>query len=111
MKPTTGKKEWFDDDSFWQELYGFLFPGQPTWSYKTSGSLKTGQVYNSVFRLMSRFVLGHTHTMDIYLYALGKTTGRKLRLTITVAERRTVTGWLYAALPLSTFPVNRRIHV
>ena len=28
MKPTTRKKEWFDDDSFWRELYPFLFPEQ-----------------------------------------------------------------------------------
>ena len=28
MKPTTRKKEWFDDDSFWRELYSFLFPDQ-----------------------------------------------------------------------------------
>src|SRR5260370_40885480 len=26
MKSTTRKKEWFDDDSFWRELYPFMFP-------------------------------------------------------------------------------------
>jgi SAM-dependent methyltransferase len=28
MKPTAHKKEWFDDDSFWRELYPFMFPEQ-----------------------------------------------------------------------------------
>jgi SAM-dependent methyltransferase len=28
MKPTARKKEWFDDDSFWRELYPFMFPEQ-----------------------------------------------------------------------------------
>src|SRR5580693_8727117 len=26
MKTRTRKKEWFDDDSFWRELYSFMFP-------------------------------------------------------------------------------------
>src|SRR5260370_1208944 len=26
MKTRTRKREWFDDDSFWRELYPFLFP-------------------------------------------------------------------------------------
>ena len=26
MKATKRKKEWFDDDSFWRELYSFMFP-------------------------------------------------------------------------------------
>jgi SAM-dependent methyltransferase len=28
MKPAVRKKEWFDDDSFWRELYPFMFPEQ-----------------------------------------------------------------------------------
>ena len=28
MKPMTRKKEWFDDDSFWRELYPLMFPEQ-----------------------------------------------------------------------------------
>src|SRR5262249_27769241 len=28
MKRIKRKKEWFDDDSFWRELYPFLFPEQ-----------------------------------------------------------------------------------
>ena len=26
MKTAKRKKEWFDDDSFWRELYPFMFP-------------------------------------------------------------------------------------
>lgn len=39
-----------------------------------------GYVYNPVFRFISRFVLGHTSTMDAYLRALGKTTGEDVRV-------------------------------
>ncbi len=28
MKDTVRKKEWFDDDSFWRELYPFMFPAK-----------------------------------------------------------------------------------
>jgi len=78
-EPTTRKKELFDDDSFWQELYGFLFPGsQP--GVANVRITENGQVYNPVIRLMSRFVLGHTRTMDIYPYALGKATGQEVEI-------------------------------
>jgi hypothetical protein len=40
-----------------------------------------GQVYNPVFRFMSRFVLGHTQAMDAYLRALGKATGEDVAIT------------------------------
>lgn len=39
-----------------------------------------GEVYNPVFRFMSRFVFGHTHTMDAYLHALGKATGQEVEI-------------------------------
>lgn len=35
-----------------------------------------GSVYNPVFRFMSRFVFGHTATMDAYLRSLGRKFGR-----------------------------------
>lgn len=35
-----------------------------------------GEVYNPVFRFVSHFIIGQTHTMDAYLRALGKTTGQ-----------------------------------
>jgi hypothetical protein len=34
-------------------------------------------IYNPVFRIMSRFVLGYTGTMDKYLEALGPATGQQ----------------------------------
>ena len=39
-----------------------------------------GEVYNPVFRLMSRFVFGYTHGMDAYLRALGKATGQEVQI-------------------------------
>ena len=39
-----------------------------------------GEVYNPVFRFVSRFVLGHTRTMDAYLRALGKATGQEVEI-------------------------------
>jgi hypothetical protein len=39
---------------------------------------ENGEVSNPVFRFMSRFVFGHTRTMDNYLQALGKATGQKV---------------------------------
>ena len=37
-----------------------------------------GEVYNPVFRFLSRFVFGYTRTMDEYLHALGKATGQQV---------------------------------
>jgi uncharacterized protein YndB with AHSA1/START domain len=60
-----------------------------TWTYAVApaaggGSTLTvtedGEVYNVVFRFVSRFVLGHTATMDKYLEALGAKFGE----TVTV---------------------------
>ena len=36
---------------------------------------ENGEVYNPIFRFLSRFVFGHTSTMDDYLEALGKKVG------------------------------------
>jgi hypothetical protein len=58
------------------------YSGSWTYSLQPSGELtvvritEDGEVYNPVFRFMSRFVFGYTHTMDAYLRALGKTTGQ-----------------------------------
>lgn len=35
-----------------------------------------GEVYNPVFRFVSRFIIGHTRSLDAYLFALGKATGQ-----------------------------------
>jgi hypothetical protein len=40
-----------------------------------------GEVYNPVFRFVSRFILGHTRTLDSYLQALGTATGEKVHPT------------------------------
>jgi hypothetical protein len=39
-----------------------------------------GEVYNPIFRFMSRFVFGHTATMETYLKALGKKFGEEIVL-------------------------------
>jgi uncharacterized protein YndB with AHSA1/START domain len=43
-----------------------------------------GEVYNPVFRFVSRFVLGHTQTIDAYLRALGKATGQEIQIRESV---------------------------
>ena len=63
-------------------------PYSGTWTYslETSGGTtnvritEEGEVHNPVFRFMSRFVLGHTRTMDAYLRALGKATGQEVEV-------------------------------
>ena len=60
---------------------GLPFGG--TWDYRIvpdgSGSRITitenGEVYNPMFRFVSRYVMGHTSTMDKYLAALAAKTG------------------------------------
>jgi hypothetical protein len=39
-----------------------------------------GEVYNPVFRFVSRFVMGHTAMLDAYLKALGKVVGQDVRI-------------------------------
>jgi hypothetical protein len=38
-----------------------------------------GEVYNPVFRFVSKFVMGQTATLDAYLKAMGKATGEATR--------------------------------
>ena len=40
-----------------------------------------GEVYNPVFRFVSRFVMGHTATIDDYLRSLGRKFGQELEPT------------------------------
>jgi polyketide cyclase/dehydrase/lipid transport protein len=62
------------------------YAGTWTYSLQPNGEITTvritedGQVYNPVFRFISRFVLGHTRTMDAYLRALGKATGQEVEV-------------------------------
>lgn len=39
-----------------------------------------GEVYNPVFRFVSRFVVGQTRTIETYLSDLGKATGQKVEI-------------------------------
>jgi hypothetical protein len=39
-----------------------------------------GDVYNPVFRFVSRFIMGHTGTIDAYLRALGTAVGQKVSI-------------------------------
>jgi hypothetical protein len=63
-------------------------PYSGTWTYSLEPSnestivriTENGEVYNPIFRFMSRFVLGQTRTMDAYLHALGKTTGQEVKI-------------------------------
>ncbi len=56
---------------------GLPFGGSWTYEIAAAGSgarltiTEHGEVYNPIFRFVSRFVLGHTATMDDYLTALG----------------------------------------
>ena len=66
---------------------GLPYSGTWTFSLQPSGAGTTvrvtevGEVYNPVFRFMSRFILGQTSTMDAYLRALGKATGEDVQIT------------------------------
>lgn len=63
-------------------------PYSGTWTFSLQPNGKTttvritedGQVYNPVFRFVSRFVLGHTRGMDAYLRALGKAAGQEVEV-------------------------------
>ena len=48
-----------------------------------------GAVYNPVFRFVSRFVFGHTATMDAYLRALGKKFGGEVTPSMVTIARDT----------------------
>lgn len=64
-------------------------PYSGTWTYTlqlNGGSTivritENGEVYNPVFRFVSRFILGHTGSIDSYLRALGTATGEDVQIT------------------------------
>jgi hypothetical protein len=62
------------------------YSGSWTFSLQAQGEItfvritENGQVYNPLFRFMSRFVFGYTRTMDNYLHALGKVTGQEIEV-------------------------------
>jgi hypothetical protein len=60
-----------------------------SWSHRISpidggGSLLTiteaGEVYNPIFRFVSRFIIGHSTSIDKYLTALGKKLGEEVSI-------------------------------
>jgi hypothetical protein len=69
-------------------IVGKSLPFTGSWTYQLepdgSGTVvritEDAEVYNPVFRFMSRFVIGHTSTMDAYLRALGKATGEDVTI-------------------------------
>jgi hypothetical protein len=68
-----------------RRILGKNLPFDGSWTYTlepaTSGTTvritEDANVYNPVFRFMSRFALGYTGTMDKYLQALGAATGQQ----------------------------------
>ena len=60
-----------------------------TWTYELSPNgphttlriTEDGEVYNPLFRFMSRFVFGHTATLDTYLADLGRKLGVAVEIT------------------------------
>lgn len=62
------------------------YSGAWTYSLQPSGGetlvriTEDGEVYNPVFRFVSRFILGQTRRMDNYLQALGKTVGQQVEI-------------------------------
>ena len=66
---------------------GMAFGG--TWTFELSPTAtgtrlritEHGEVYNPIFRFVSRFVIGHTASMRDYLKALGKSFGEETQVT------------------------------
>lgn len=58
----------------------WTFSLQPNSGVTVVRITEDGEVYNPVFRFLSRFVFGHTHTLDVYLQALGKAIGQKVEV-------------------------------
>ena len=62
------------------------FGGQWTYQLESRGSetvlriTEDGEVYNPVFRFVSRFVIGHTRTIDSYLRALATESGDSITI-------------------------------
>lgn len=58
----------------------WTFSLQPHDAFTTVRITEDAEVYNPVFRFMSRFVLGYTGTMDRYLRALATATNQDVRV-------------------------------
>jgi uncharacterized protein YndB with AHSA1/START domain len=62
------------------------YTGSWTFSLEPGNGITTvritedGEVYNPLFRFVSRFILGHTRTIDDYFHALGQATSQKIEI-------------------------------
>jgi Polyketide cyclase / dehydrase and lipid transport len=71
--------------SLTRTIVGTRLPFDGSWTYTlepiSSGTkvriTEDANIYNPVFRFMSRFILGYTGSMDKYLQALGAATGQR----------------------------------
>lgn len=71
--------------SLTRRIVGKNLPFDGSWTYTlepaangtTVRITEDANVYNPIFRFMSRFILGYTGTMDKYLQALGAVTGQQ----------------------------------
>jgi hypothetical protein len=105
MPDSNGRKFWWEQDSQGQKITYELLEHTPTryvtriadeklpfggtWTIETLPVSATtsdvrvtedGEVYNVIFRFVSRFVMGHTATIDAYLQNLGAKLGEKPRI-------------------------------
>jgi hypothetical protein len=62
--------------AFYPRIYGtWTFEFVPEGDGTRLTITERGEVYNPIFRFMSRFVFGHTATMDAFVENLGKRIG------------------------------------
>jgi hypothetical protein len=74
--------------SIGRRIVGKNLPFSGSWTYSLAPSAggttvritEDAEVYNPVFRFVSRFVIGQTRTMDAYLRSLGKATGQEIEI-------------------------------
>lgn len=70
------------------KIAGLELPYGGTWTYEVTQMsegtelriTERGEVYNPIFRFISRFIIGHTKTIDEYLWALGKKFGENVTI-------------------------------
>jgi uncharacterized protein YndB with AHSA1/START domain len=60
---------------------GWTFDLTPTATGTRLRITENGEVYNPIFRFMSKFVFGHTASMRDYLHGLGKAFGEETQVT------------------------------
>jgi hypothetical protein len=58
----------------------WIYEIEPDGTGSTLRITERGEVYNPFFRFMSRFIMGHTATIDTSLHALGKKLGEDVHI-------------------------------